>query len=44
MFTRCERLVAQLIDRWNNANAMDFGALALAVVVVAWFVNHYYNE
>jgi hypothetical protein len=44
MFTTCERLMGQLIDRWRSADAMDFGALALTIIVAAWFLNHYCND
>jgi hypothetical protein len=37
-------IVANMLDRWYAADAMDFGALALTIIVMAWFIARYYGE
>jgi hypothetical protein len=36
--------VASMLDRWHDANAMDFGILAISIIVIAWFVSKYYGD
>lgn len=35
------RLIDVMMNRWQNADAMDFGLLAVAVIVTAWYVARY---
>jgi hypothetical protein len=41
---RVNNLVDDLLARWHNASPTDFGALALAVIVTAWFISKYCNN
>lgn len=36
--------ISQLFDRWQNATATDYGVLAIAIIVVGWFVSKYYGD
>lgn len=37
-------LMAKMLDRWYAADAMDFGAFALTIIVAGWFITKYYGE
>lgn len=37
-------IVDNLMHRWSNASPTDFGAMALAAIVTAWFIGKYCNN
>ncbi|AMV17168.1 hypothetical protein [Planctomyces sp. SH-PL14] len=39
-----DSLIDSLLTRYYNADAGDFGALALAVIVFCWFVSRYFSD
>jgi hypothetical protein len=39
-----DRAIASMLDRWHDADAMDFGILAISIIVIAWFVSKYYGD
>jgi len=38
------QIVYHIESWWRNASAADYGALALCVVVCAWFLTRYYSD
>jgi hypothetical protein len=43
MMRNAGNLVDFLMHRWEHATATDFGAMALGVCVMAWFISKYYD-
>jgi hypothetical protein len=35
------QIIDALLFRYHNADVRDFGALALAVIVLCWFISRY---
>lgn len=41
---RPEKLVDYVINHWHHATPTDFGALALAVCILGWFISRYFAD
>jgi hypothetical protein len=37
-------LISHLLDRWQYATATDYGALAVVIIAVGWFISKYYGD
>lgn len=36
--------IDQILNRYYRADASDFGAMALGIVVLCWFISKYFND